>query len=135
MKLEIKTQSAKETSLNITDKVKSFEDACKVLGVNGEVLTGTLHEALENDGKAIETHLKLLVIVKALNEGWTPDWSDDKDHKYYPWFDMENGFVLYHVNYYDALTDVGSRLCFKSRELAEYAAKQFLDLYKDYFTI
>ena len=30
---------------------------------------------------------------------------------------------------------VGSRLCFKSKDLATYAGTQFLDIYKDFFTI
>lgn len=29
----------------------------------------------------------------------------------------------------------GSRLCYKSRELAEYAATQFADIYNDFLTI
>ncbi|MFA9212968.1 MAG: hypothetical protein ACEQSR_03875 [Candidatus Methylacidiphilales bacterium] len=112
----------------ITDKVKSFEDACKVLGLNYS-LSPHFYTADEI------AYLKLKVIVKALNEGWTPDWSDDEEHKYYPWFDLEKGFVLYDVAYYFTLTSVSSRLCFKSRELAEYAANQFLDLYKSFMVI
>ena len=30
---------------------------------------------------------------------------------------------------------VGSRLCFKSKDLATYAGTQFLDIYKDFFTV
>jgi hypothetical protein len=32
-------------------------------------------------------------------------------------------------------SDVGSRLCFKSSELAEYAGKTFESIYKDFLTL
>ncbi|MOA38929.1 hypothetical protein D3C78_1606660 [compost metagenome] len=42
-------------------------------------------------------------------------------------------FVVY--AYGHSHSGVGSRLVFKSRELAEYAAKQFINEYKDFFTL
>jgi hypothetical protein len=50
---------------------------------------------------------------------------------------MESGSGLsYDVyDYWRAVASVGSRLCFKSRELAEYAGKQFIDIYTDFFII
>ena len=89
--------------------------------------------------KHIIAHLQLIIIAKALNEDWTPDWSDDDVYKYYPWFNMESssagGFVYCDSFNWNSVTYVGSRLCFKSRELAEYAAKQFQNIYEDYFVI
>jgi hypothetical protein len=112
----------------ITDRVKTFEDACDVLGIT--VLTSFY------EGGADEiAYKKLKVIIKALNEGWAPDWDDSNEPKYYPWFYMNKpGFRLDYVSrYYDRST-VGSRLCFQKQEVAEYAAKQFFDLYKTFFT-
>jgi hypothetical protein len=123
-------------SQKITDRVKTFEDACEVLGID---LIGFVDDDNAPDESA---YIKLKTIIKALNEGWTPDWNNDNQPKYWPWFHLEktksnpSGFRLFHVGYY-CYSDsaVGSRLCFKSRELAEYAAKQFEDLYKQFLTI
>jgi hypothetical protein len=116
----------------ITDRVKTWEDACNVIGVDpDEIYTG---EA-DADDKARSAFDKLMVIVKALNEGWKPDWTDEDEYKWYPWFDLSEGFAYYDVFYDYTASYVGSRLCFKSRELAEYAAKQFLSLYKDFMTL
>jgi hypothetical protein len=119
----------------ITDRVKTFEDACGVLGID-------LIAFVDDDSAPDESaYIQLKTIAKALNEGWTPDWNNDEEYKYYPWFEMQktksnpSGFRLDGVGYDYAYSIVGSRLCFHSRELAEYAAKQFQDLYKQFFTL
>ena len=123
--------------MDIKEKVKSFEDACNTLGLNPEEFKIQYPEQFAHHSKAIQAHLKLVIIAEALNEGWTPNWDDWDERKYYPWFDMEgssgSGFS-FHVCVCDCSdSHVGSRLCFASRELAEYAGEQFTDLYKDYF--
>ncbi|MBS1988726.1 hypothetical protein JST56_07105 [Candidatus Dependentiae bacterium] len=80
-------------------------------------------------------HYKLTVITRALNGGWTPDWNNSGEYKYYPWFYCKDGFSFFLVDSHFTGTGVGSRLCFRNEEIAEYAATQFIDLYKSYFTI
>jgi hypothetical protein len=119
--------------LSITDKVKSFEDACKILGIDPEDVLHAAHsDFLQKHIVSINAYSKLIVITAALNQGWEPDWDDDEENKYYSWWYMsKGGFRLNFVYYLNALSNVGSRLCYKSRELAQYAATQFEDLYKD----
>lgn len=122
-------------SVNIMDRVKSFEDACVVLSIHEDQSSFDLN--LDKDTIAYE---QLKIIAKALNEGWKPDWTDTNEYKYYPWFYMDktkyspSGFSLISVYCHFTFSYVGSRLCFKSEELAKYAAAQFIDLYKEYLT-
>lgn len=118
------------TPPNIKDRVKTFEDACKVLGIASTLFCG-------QESKDEMAYKKLKIIVEALNEGWKPDWQDVGQYKYFPWFKMSSGSGLAYDGYadWDADSFVGSRLCFKSRELAEYAGKQFINLYNDFMTI
>lgn len=115
----------------ITDRVKSFEDACDVLGIDPEDVFDDCIDA--SDEIAFK---KLKVIVKALNEGWIPNWNNSDQRKWYPWFYMDDpGF-----RFFDSLcgllfTVVGSRLCFASEEISNYAGNQFIDLYKLLFTL
>jgi FMN phosphatase YigB (HAD superfamily) len=117
-------------SEKITDRIKTFEDACEALGKKPSHI-------LSADDTADETaYKKLKIIVKALNEGWTPDWNNSNETKFYPWFYLNSpGFRLTYVHWYFTASTVGSLLCFKSEELALYAVAQFPDLYKDFFTI
>jgi len=80
---------------------------------------------------------KLKIIAKAINQGWTPDWNNTDQKKWYPWFRMSSGFgfALTDYTYTHANTDVGSRLCFETKEKAEYAGKQFEEIYKQLLTL
>lgn len=119
--------------------IKTFEDACKALNLNSESVIPDFSIFPESHQKAMSAHAKLIIITEALNEGWRPDWSDSDQWKYYPWFDMEasasGGFSCVDYGHFWAISNVGSRLCFKSADLAKYAGTQFKDLYEEYFVI
>ncbi|WP_353166740.1 hypothetical protein [Empedobacter brevis] len=129
----------KEIPKDIKERINSIETAISELGEDDEDVKA--FRVIENlpIPKHIIAQLQLVIIAKALNEGWTPDWSDSSQYKYCPWFDMENsssgGFVFDDYDYWSTLSVVGSRLCFKSRDLVEYAGKQFKDIYEEYFVI
>ena len=124
--------------MDIKDKVKSFEDACKLLDITPSVpvVTGIP----EKYQKPLIANYQLMVIAEALNEGWTPDWSNGEWDKWYPWFNMDNSSSAGRFSFDGSddrrsLSNVGSRLCFKSDELADYAGTQFLELYRELFVI
>lgn len=116
-------------SQKITDRIKTFEDACHELGISPSTV------GMGGDSKDEIAYKKLKVIVAALNEGWKPNWTNSSEYKYYPWFDLSSGSGLSCNDYgtYYSHSHVGSRLCFKSKELAQYAGKQFLDIYTEFF--
>jgi len=122
------------TSQPITERVKTFEDACKVVGLD-KVQVGVT--GLDDDTDSIIAYTKLVIIAKALNEGWQPDWTDSSQRKNVPWFEHKAGFGLACVGCDGcyAVTGVGSRLCFKTSDLAKYAATQFADIYNDFLNI
>ena len=83
---------------------------------------------------------KLKTIAEALNEGWRPDWANSNEYKYWPWFvynPAAAGFSCANTNgaASDTAAHVGSRLCYKTRELATYAGRQFEGLYNDFLLI
>lgn len=105
-------------------------------------------------------YLKLRIICAALNEGWEPKFTTD-EYRWFPWFELFTQQELddmseeqrsrvvarssYCANAYGgvacahafnaasvAYTNYGSRLAFKSNELAEYCGKQFIDIWADF---
>ena len=124
-------------------ELKTFEDACKVLGLDSEKVLPDFSAYPEKHQKAMAAHSKLVLIAQAANkiandgEEWTPDWNDEDQWKYYPWFEMggSSGFRFGDFGHWYSNADVGSRLCFISREVARYVGETFIDLYKDYFTL
>lgn len=117
---------------NIMDRVKSFEDACEVLGSNPDIFT-------EYDTDDEVAYKKLKVITRALNENWKKDWSNSNEYIYFPWFEMDkkpgSGFDCSDYYRWPSFSIVSARLGFKSRELALYAAKQFEVIYHKYMVI
>lgn len=107
-----------------------------------------------------ESYLKLRIIAAALNEGWEPQFTED-EWRYFPWFELYTQKEIDEMDEEQktrvvcrsgssagalggvacagasrdssgAYTSIGSRLAFKTRELAEYAGKQFVEIWADY---
>lgn len=142
---------------DIIERVKTFEDACAILGDKHRLVKEYLGVVYNNIviTKNLIAYLKLRIICAALNEEWKPKF-DGEEYRYYPWF------YIYTKEAYEKLDDdekkkcrvVGqshdnayaytgvqaslssafcsSRLVFKTRELAEYCEKQFIDIWSDY---
>jgi len=127
----------------MTAKIKTFEAACAALKLNPKTTLPEVKSFPSKHQAALVAHAKLIIIAEALNEGWQPDWNDHSQWKYYPWFTVKasakvpsgSGLAFSDCDHWNSLTTVGSRLCFKSEELAEYAGKQFKKLYEEYFLI
>ena len=117
----------------ITDVIKTFEDAAKATGMLETPDFATVPEHLRG---YVEAQYQMVVIAEALNEGWQPDWDNGNEPKYFAWFykdekGVSSGFV-FGATAYDfsfALAGNGARLCFKTEALAEYAGRQFIDIW------
>ncbi len=147
-----------EKPRNVMERVKTFKDACNELGIEpDEWMQDKKELGLEAD---VIAYLKLRIIAAALNEGWKPQFTTD-EYRYFPWFclytqseiDEMNeedksrvvyrsssnanafGGVAYALTVFGSSytsTRIGSRLAFKTRELAEYAGRQFVEIWADY---
>lgn len=117
---------------------------------------------LGKENKDLLAYLKLRVITEALNEGWKPKYTEGERRWYawYELLTKEEldamsdedkeerrvvgrgvnfanangGLVCAHASNVSSYSSSysGSRLAFKSEELAAYAAKQFAEIYADY---
>ncbi len=117
--------------------IKSFEDACVKLGIDPTALP-ELSMIPEDLRKPILNAYRLMIIYKAINNGWIPDWSNISQWKYYPWFRVLSsgfGFSGSYFNYAYPGTHVGSRLCTDTSDKADYIAEQFKQEYIDYMLI
>lgn len=148
----------------VTERIKTFEDACNALGDEHPLVTQYRLTAAAYKGDPMTedfiAYLKLRIIVAALNEGWEPKF-EKGEYRYFPWF------YLYTKEQYDELddeekgrcvlrsgdsassfsgfvgcdavhdasgsyTNYGSRLAFRTRELAAYAGRQFIEEWADF---
>jgi len=115
-------------------KIKTFEDACKKFGTDPAKLPD-LNGIPEEFHKPIIAGYKLMIVYKAINNGWRPDWSNWSQYKYYPWFRvLSSGFGFSYACYTSdgTVASVGSRLCTDTSDKALFIAVHFEELYRDY---
>lgn len=115
---------------------------------------------MDETAKDLIAYLKLRIICAALNEGWEPTFANE-EYRWYPWFvvytkeeldrmseeklrrvvgrsnfnaNASGGLVFASASgaSSDSYSNYGSRLAFKSEELADYAGKQFIEIYADF---
>lgn len=141
----------------VTERVKTFEDACKEVGIDAEKWL----EEHKDDDVNLLAFLKIRIIVEALNEGWKPKF-DGEEYRYAPYFyyytkeevdnmdEDEKSRLLYvggnaldgsicglsasYADYAFSNSDAcfGARLALKSRDLALYCGNQFYEIWIDF---
>lgn len=86
LKLVDAEEEQKKDERPITERVKTFEDACKELGEDHKLVQQfkAIQEAIAEDKEAT-AYFKLGIITAALNEGWEPDFTNDDEYRYYPY--------------------------------------------------
>ena len=143
--------------VDVKERIKTFADAAKAVGIEDPEEWESGYSDVEPD---ILAYFKLRIITKALNEGWEPKFIPG-EYRWAPYFllytkeeiekmnaETRARVVFRSVSYAgagggvscaDADSDsasvgasIGSRLAFKSEELAEYAGKQFTEIYADF---
>lgn len=142
----------------INEIVLSFDDARAYLSgkpnndftVSKRVLSGNciqladvarlVQDVNPNHIKALVALNELFTIAEAWNkaDNFVPDFSDASQSKHFPWFVYDKGaagFVYANAAATYATADVGSRLCFKTRNRAIQFGKQFVGLYNQVFLL
>lgn len=114
--------------------VTSFNQACKEKGLNPKTVLPDVSAYPKEHQKAVIAHAKLLIIIDVLNDGYKFNWDDYSEQKWELWWYMNKpGFRLGGALCVRSASDVGSRLCFRTKALALHAAKHFEPLFKDYY--
>ena len=106
-------------------EIKTMSDVYRVNGITKLTTTPETIERYYED---------LRLVAKALNGNWKPDWNDNNENKCFPHFQFSSEFRFSHAyTFYmckHTNSDIGSRLCFKNKQIAEYAGKTFFEQYE-----
>jgi len=74
---------------DITERIKTLEDACEELGEKNILVAQYINCASGLEACVwtadLIAYLKLRIIVAALNEGWQPQFTEN-EKRWYPWF-------------------------------------------------
>lgn len=153
-----KPQDITERIKTLEDAIKTLGDEHPLVIQYYRAVAAFKYDPMTEDFIA---YLKLRIICVALNEGWEPTFGAD-EYRYYPWFYIytkeeyeeldevakahgvplrsnsnayaDGGLVYAYAVIAGSLSHSshGVRLALKTRELAEYCSKQFIDIWCDY---
>ena len=146
----------------VTERIKTFEDACKELGEEHLFVKQYNSNEMADVDTDLDAYLKLRIICAALNEGWKPQFIEN-EYRWYPWFNLYtqeeidnkdddwkqgsrqvidtgdyetefDGFTYSDSRHVPSYSSatVGSRLCLKSEALATYCGTQFTQLWANF---
>jgi hypothetical protein len=119
----------------ITDRIQCLDDVYSIMSVDFE---GRLR--IYNQIPGIDHVIafdQACLIVQAYNEGWVPNWDDNSEYKWYGYWDHRasgSGFRLSYVSDIYVISSVGSRLVFRTEELARDAYEKFPHIFKLFMT-
>lgn len=155
----LKPQDIKERIKTFEDAVKAIGEDHPLVA-QFKAINNALKE--EDNNLHLFAYTRLAIIAEALNEGWRPEYTEDEYRYYpwfglytqKEYDDMDDddkercrfvGRSHYSANAGGGLvfasaysgsayssTNIGSRLAFKSRELAIYCGKQFIEIWINY---
>jgi hypothetical protein len=111
--------------------IKTVEDACKKCGYETKLPDFSIFP--EKLRHSLLCAYVLMIVFEAINDEWEPDFTNQREARYYPWpWVLSSGFGFSGSDYDYVFTDafVGSRLCTNSSEKAIYILEQFEDIWK-----
>lgn len=122
-------------SEKITDRIKTWEDVCEELGIDDSVLPYKNPKGKQQI--STNAFVKIQYISQVLNEGWEPNFKNTNEYKYYPWFEYRSfspgGDFGFGYSFACSVRGfMGSGFYYKTKELSDYAGKQFLEIYQEY---
>lgn len=145
---------------DVNETITNFDEARAFLGgkpnndytVSKKVLSGNCVQLADVTHLVQDVNPKHIKALIALNELFTiaqawnkaddfvPDFSNSMQDKWFPWFVYDKGaagFVCANANHTpsNAGANIGSRLCFKTRNRAIQFGKQFVGLYNQVFLL
>lgn len=115
-------------TLSFQELVKTYEDACKIIGVMPEI---------DCDSKSELARLKLIRIYEASNVLNHWKFAPLKAQLgFYPSFILEKGKIVFHEMCSNMISfSSDPKLCCGSKEDAYYIGTRFIDLYRDYLLL
>jgi hypothetical protein len=128
-----------DTNTNRHPKFKTYQDCEKAVGLSTGLRPTVSHLPAKYQ-KSITGQFQAIIICEAFNEGWEPDFNNPNQDKYAvcPRIEANEqhpsgfGFLSSVYAYWLTSSPCGSRLLFKSSELAMLALEQFPEIFKDY---
>lgn len=131
----MKTININGSDYTVEELTKILEDAKKVSPMQKvyeyhKTTEEEFNKLYENIPSKVKAYAQEIMIVAYYNKNWTPNWKNNNEYKYYPYFYMDK-FRLYCVLTTDSNSCVGAPSVFKNKKDCKEAVELFFDIYKE----
>lgn len=94
--------------------ITSYKEVCEILGEMEESCS----------------YKKIKQIERLFNGGWKKDWSDSSQKKWYPYFNLEAGSLVFGRSHCHSYCFDGQVAYFKDEKTSTFVGKTFIDIYE-----
>ncbi len=126
-----------QTNINIPiyERVTDFKSLLKELNTTEAKLLPYKYNTSNKFEQYINACIILAKVAELYNEGTVLDWTISNVYKYYNYKYFSGGDCSVDVSVCFSALIGSSRLCFKSKELAQKAYQNFKDEYEQYWSV
>ena len=108
----------KKSSIRDLFSITTYKEVCEELEENQEICP----------------YKKIKQIEKLFNRGWIKDWSDKNQHKYYPYYTIDDSNELvFYSSYCNFVSFRGQVSFYKDKETSDHIGKNFINIYKEIY--
>jgi len=116
--------------VNIIEQAKKAKDPMEEVYAYHKTTKEDFDRLWGNMPAHTKAYEKECMVVEFYNKGWSPNWSDSNEKKYYVYLNMKNGTFNDWICYYSTCF-VPARLCLRTKEDLLDMAEKFLDVIKE----
>lgn len=114
----------------LIDIIKTYSDVCKELNEKEYSIDDFLFLPEEYRSKML-AKIQIEQIAKLFNGNWIPDYSNNKELKYFPYFIYKAGSGWVYIGSICYSVDTLGSVVYKSEKISVFIGKQFLYIYRE----
>lgn len=117
-------------SISLFNKVRNYSDVCYYLNINELTIESFSFLPEEDAIKQLAFH-QIKNIEKLFNVGWKVDIKDINQYKYFPYFTLHSGGLVFFDSFLVSSIWYGSVGVYKDSKTSDFVGKTFIDIYKN----
>lgn len=114
----------------LENRIKSYGDICEELNEKELTIEDFCFLPISDQCKSLAI-AKLKQIERVVNNGWIPDWDNQSQQKWYPWFNKAGSGLVFRASGGDLGDFAGAVAYFYDEKTSNWVGNIFIDIYSN----